>query len=205
VNAWAREAAGAGALALLELDAAAVGPFLLSRPVFVGPLVGALRGSPLVGAGLGILFEALTLQELPLGGRLDVSAPVAAGVAAWLASGPGALPCEAAFPAGLLAGWAHARVERALRRGRGAPVRRAEAALAAGAPPRLGTKIVSALGLQALATFAVVLAALGAVGPAAARLWPALPEFLRAGARAALLAAPWLAAGSLAGALWRRS
>jgi mannose/fructose/N-acetylgalactosamine-specific phosphotransferase system component IIC len=205
MNAWASDAAGAGVVALLELDAAAIGPFLLSRPVVVGPLIGGLLGSPWLGAGLGVLFEALTLEEMPLGGRLDFSAPVAAGVAAWLAAGPARLPCEAAFLAGLLAGWAHARVECRLRRGRAAPVRRAEAALAAGAPPRLGAKILAALALQAAATFAVVLAALSAVGPAAARLWPTLPELLRTGARTAFLAAPWLAAGSLAASLWRRA
>lgn len=205
MNAWASGAAGAGALALLELDAASIGPFLLSRPIVVGPLVGWALGSPWLGAGLGALFEALTLEELPLGGRLDVSAPVAAGVAAWLAAGPAALPAEAAFLAGLAAGWAHAAVERRLRRGRGAAVRRAEAALAAGQPPRLGFEILSALALQAAATFAVVLVALAAAGPAAARLWPALPESLRAGARSAFLAAPWLGGGSLVASLWRRA
>jgi mannose/fructose/N-acetylgalactosamine-specific phosphotransferase system component IIC len=205
VNAWTSGAAGAGALALLELDAASVGPFLLSRPLVVGPLLGWALGSPRLGAGLGVVFEALTLEELPLGGRLDFSAPVAAGVAVWLAAGPAALPPEAAFLAGLLAGWAHARVERGLRRGRAAPARRAEAALASGAAPRLGAELLSALALQAAATFAVVLVALSAVGPAAARIWPALPQFLRAGARSAFVAAPWLGAGSLAASLWRRA
>ncbi|MFI5350857.1 MAG: hypothetical protein ACHQ2Z_15015 [Elusimicrobiota bacterium] len=205
MNAWACDAASAGAVALLELDAAAIGPFLLSRPVFIGPLVGWAFGSPWVGAGLGVLFEALTLEDLPLGGRFEFSAPVAAGVAACLAAGPARLPCEAAFPAGLLAGWAHALVEGRLRKGRGVLARRAEAALLAGRPPRLGAKIASALTVQAAATFAVSLAALAALGPALSRLWPALPDSLRAGAQSAYLAAPWLGAGSLAAALWRRS
>lgn len=205
MTAWAGDAAGAGVVALLELDAAAVGPFLLSRPVFVGPLVGWAFGSPWVGAGIGVVFEALTLEEMPLGGRFDFSAPVAAGVAAFLAAGPARIPGEAAVLAGFLAGWAHARVERRLRRGRGAVVRRAEAALASGEPPRIGSKLLVELSLQAAATFVVALAALVAVGPAAARLWPALPEFLRVGARTAFLSAPWLGAGSLAASLWRRA
>ena len=205
MNALAFDAAGAGAVALIELDAASIGPFLLSRPFVVGPLVGWALGSPWIGAGLGGCFEALTLEELPLGGRFDFSAPVAAGVAAWLAAGPAQLPCEAAFLSGILAGWAHARVEGRLRRERGAPVRRAEAALAAGESPRLGLKILAALTLQAAATFTVALVALAAVGPLAARLWPVLPEFLRVGARTAFLAAPWLGAGSLAAAMWRRA
>jgi hypothetical protein len=209
VTAWASDATGAGMIALLELDAASIGPFLLSRPLVVGPLVGwalspSWRDAGLGGA-LGFLFEALTLEELPLGGRLDFSASVAAGVAAALAAGPAAVAPEAAFLAGLFAGWAHARVERGQRRGRCASVRRAEAALAAGRPPRLGAEVLGALALQAAVTFAVALAALAAVGPAAARAWPVLPEFLRAGASAAFVAAPWLGAGSLAASLWRRA
>lgn len=74
-------AAGAGAIALLELDAASVGPFLLSRPFVLGPLVGWAFGDLWAGAAVGAAFEALTLEELPLGGRLDFSAPLAAGVA----------------------------------------------------------------------------------------------------------------------------
>lgn len=198
-------AAGAGVVALLELDAASVGPFLLSRPFVIGPLVGALRGDAWTGAALGVAFEALTLAELPLGGCLDLSAPVAAGTAAWLASGAGALAPEAAFASGLVAGWAHARLERVLRRSRGAHVRRAEAALAAGAPSRLGAELFGALTGQAAVTFAFSLAVLGVVGPLIARVWPAVPGLARAGARAAFLAAPWIGGGSLAAALWRRA
>jgi mannose/fructose/N-acetylgalactosamine-specific phosphotransferase system component IIC len=195
----------AGAIAFLELDAAAVGPFLLSRPFVVGPLVGWACGDPWAGAALGAIFEALTLEEMPLGGCLDFSAPVAAGAAAYLASSHGGLPTEAAFPAGLAAGWAHARLEKFLRRGRGFHARRLEAALAAGKTPNYGREIAEALVLQAAATFALTLTVLAVVGPAFVRLWPVLPEFLRAGARAAFLCAPWIGGGSLAASLWRRS
>ena len=205
MNALASAAAGAGVIAVLELDAASVGPFALSRPVFIGPIVGALVGSPWIGAGLGVAFEALSLEDLPLGGGFDFSAPVAAGVAAYLAAGRAALPLEAAFLAGLAAGWAHARVERSLRRGRCALARREEAELAAGRPSRLGLELSSALAVQAAGTFAVAFAVFAAALPAAARVWPALPLSLRGGARAAFLAAPWLGAGSLAGSLWRRA
>lgn len=196
-------AAGAGAVALLELDAAAAGPFLLSRPFVVGPLMGWLCGDAWTGAALGAVFEALTLEELPLGGRLDFSAPVAAGTAAYLACAAAA-PAEAAFLAGIGAGWAHAKLEGRLRRGRGERVTGIEAAVAAGRPPRLGAEIFSALVLQAAATFALALAAFAALGPALARLWPLLPGFLRAGARASFLAAPWIGAGSLGASMWRR-
>ncbi|OGR95617.1 MAG: hypothetical protein A2V88_14190 [Elusimicrobia bacterium RBG_16_66_12] len=201
----AQETVGAAALALLELDAASVGPMLLSRPFVVGPLVGTFLGSPLLGAGLGAAIEAVTLEDLPLGGSLEVSAPVAAGVAAWLAAGPCALPAEAAFPAGLAAGWVHARAEIFLRSRRSIHVRRAQASLARGLEPRLGRELASALALQVLATFVVIVAAFLAAGPVLKHLWPHLPETLRAGARCAVVAAPWLGAGGLAASLWGKS
>ena len=196
--------AGAGAVALLELDAASVGPFLLSRPFVIAPLAGWALGDPWAGAALGAAFEALTLEEMPLGGCLDFSAPVAAGVAAVVAATNRALPWEAAFTAGLAAGWAHAFLEGRLRRVRGAHVGRLEKALAAGRTPRYGAEIAGALLAQAAATFGLA-AALISAGPALARLWPSVPEFLRAGARAAFLSAPWIGGGSLAMSLWRRA
>ncbi len=201
----ATDAAGAAALALLELDEASVGPFLLSRPFVTAPLLGFALGSPWLGAAVGAVFELLTLTELPLGGCLDLSAPIAAGSAVFLAAGPAALPLEAAFPAGLAAGWAHARVERALRARRAAACRRAEEALAAGRPPRLGAEIAGTIGVQAAAAFALALTVFALGGPALSRLWPLLPDALRAGARTALETAPWLGAGGLAASLWRRA
>ncbi|OGR47251.1 MAG: hypothetical protein A2X40_06495 [Elusimicrobia bacterium GWC2_65_9] len=205
MTALTQDALGAAALAVLELEAASVGPFLLSRPFVVGPLVGAFFGHPLLGGGLGVAIEAVTIEELPLGGRLDLSAPVAAGVAAWLAAGPEALAVEAAFPVGLASGWVHARVERALRARRGVHARRVEASLAAGRGHRLGRELASSIGLQTAATFAVTLAAVCVLGPLVARLWPVLPEMARAGAQAVFLTAPWLGAGGLAASLWSRA
>jgi mannose/fructose/N-acetylgalactosamine-specific phosphotransferase system component IIC len=194
--------AGAAGIAVLELDAASIGTFLLSRPFVVGPLVGWARGDAWSGAALGAVFEALTLAELPLGGRLDFSAPVAAGAAAWLACGAGA-PLEAAFLVGIAAGWVHARAEAGLRRTRGAHARRAETALAAARPPRLGLELAAALAVQAAATFAVSLVFLAAAAALLPALWPRLPELARVGARAAFLAAPWIGAGGVFASLGR--
>jgi mannose/fructose/N-acetylgalactosamine-specific phosphotransferase system component IIC len=197
--------AGAAGIAALELDAASIGPFLLSRPFVVAPLVGWARGDVWSGAALGAVFEAVTLAELPLGGCLDLSAPVAAGTAAWLACGPSGLPLEAAFLTGLAAGWVHARAERGLRRSRGALARRAEAELGAGRPPRLGAKIASALTVQAAATFAVCLVFLAGASAFLPPLWARLPELALVGARTAFLSAPWIGAGGLVSALGRKA
>jgi mannose/fructose/N-acetylgalactosamine-specific phosphotransferase system component IIC len=197
--------AGAAGIAALELDAASIGTFLLSRPFVVGPLVGWARGDVYSGAALGVVFEALTLAELPLGGCLDLSASVAAGTAAWLACGVSGVPLEAAFLAGLAAGWAHARAERRLRAARGALARRAEDALRAGRPEGLGAKLASALAVQAAATFAVSLFFIAASAALLPALWRRLPEFALVGARTAFLCAPWIGAGGLVAALGRRA
>ena len=112
MNVWTRtrrRGRGRAARARRRLDRAR---FSSLAPVRRGPLLGWAVRRPVDRGALGAAFEALTLEELPLGGCLNFSAPVAAGVAAWLAAGPAAMPGEAAFPAGLFAGWAHARVER---------------------------------------------------------------------------------------------
>jgi mannose/fructose/N-acetylgalactosamine-specific phosphotransferase system component IIC len=74
----------AAGLSVLELDAAAIGPFLLSRPFVIGPLLGVVLGDIWAGAFFGLVFETLSLSEMPLGGSLKLSAPIAVGVAVWL-------------------------------------------------------------------------------------------------------------------------
>jgi mannose/fructose/N-acetylgalactosamine-specific phosphotransferase system component IIC len=201
----AAAAAGAAGIAALELDAASIGTLLLSRPFVVGPLVGWARGDVWSGAALGAVFEAVTLFELPLGGCLDMSASVAAGVAAWLACGVPGVPLEAAFLAGIAAGALHARAESRLRRARGVLARRAEAATLAGEPAGLGAKLASAVAVQAAATFAVCLLFLAVAAAVLPPLWVRLPSFAAVGARAAFLSAPWIGAGGLVASLGRRA
>jgi mannose/fructose/N-acetylgalactosamine-specific phosphotransferase system component IIC len=201
--ALAQDALGAAAVAVLELDSASVGPFLLSRPFVLGPLVGVWRGELWLGAALGAAFEALTLEELPLGGRLEISPGIAAATAAWLVCPPVHLEPAAAFLLGLAAGRAHALLELGARRRRlGAA--RAEARLSAGRPAALGREIAATLLAQAALGFVVTLAAFAAAGPALARLWPLLPDAIREGARASWLCAPWVGAGGLVASFWRR-
>ena len=196
---------GAAALAVLELDAASIGTFLLSRPFVVGPLIGWARGDAWSGAALGAAFEALTLAELPLGGRLDLSASVAAGTAAWLGCGSPGISLPAAFLAGLAAGWIQARVERRLRGTRGALARGAEQALRDGRAPCLGARLAAALSAQAAATFAVCAASLAVGAAVLPSAWAALPEGVRVGASSAFFAAPWIGVGGLAATLGRRA
>jgi hypothetical protein len=195
----------AATLAVTDLDGASVGPFLFSRPFVVGPLLGWIFGDPWTGALLGGTIEALTLVELPLGGRLDLSAGVAAGVAAWLACGAPQIPRELALALGLFAGFIHARLERRWRARRADRVDLIEEGLRAGRPPHLGGEIARALALQAAGTFAFVAAAVAFYRLLAPVGWAHAPEFLRVGVRTAFFAAPWIGAGAAAAVLAGRA
>jgi mannose/fructose/N-acetylgalactosamine-specific phosphotransferase system component IIC len=78
----------------MALDAAAVGQFMLGRPLVAATLGGMVAGDPLAGALAGVLLEALHLNHIPAGGaRLPDPGPgsLVAGVVAALPAG---------FPAG---------------------------------------------------------------------------------------------------------
>jgi mannose/fructose/N-acetylgalactosamine-specific phosphotransferase system component IIC len=103
---------------LLGLDAVQAGQFLLSRPAFVGPLLGWLNGCPLEGARLGILIELLYIDFIPVGGVVPPNG-AAAAAAAVLAHAGGLAP-SLAFFLGLGAGVAFSPVEYRLRAARSA-------------------------------------------------------------------------------------
>lgn len=102
---------------LLGLDAVQAGQFLLSRPAFVGPVLGWLNGCPLEGARLGILLELLYIDFIPVGGVVPPNG-TAAAAAAVLAYSAGGLAPSLSFFLGLAAGVAFAPIEYRLRAAR---------------------------------------------------------------------------------------
>lgn len=182
-------AAACALLAVLELDAVLVAQTLASRPLVVGALLGALTGQLQSGMLFGAAFELLSLCDLPVGGCLTWSAPVAAGTATVIAGGGASIPL--AFAGGVLAGILHSRAEafeRARRASTGdALARRAEAGGSA-----LGRALGASIALHAAMTFAVS----GGVAAAAVALdrgwWASAPDFMRGAAALMAASAPWL-------------
>ncbi len=82
---------------------------LVSRPIVVGPLTGAVLGAPLEGVLWGAAFEAAYLDALPVGAARYANAGLAALVATAVAIGHRS---EAVYPAGYaaLAGLAAGRL-----------------------------------------------------------------------------------------------
>lgn len=190
----------AAALAVIELDAASAAQVMVSRPAVFGPILGAVFGQPALGAGLGVIWELLTLDEAPIGGHLPINATAAAGACLLLCLGPGGAAPEAAVACGAVVGWTHRRFEGALRKRRAACAVRCETRLSAGNAPFLGRTAWLELGKQAGMTFAVLLAVL-VLRPALAQWWPGAPDSLQAALRLGLAASPWLGLAALLHAL----
>lgn len=182
-------AAACAVLALLELDAVLVVQTLVSRPLVVGAALGALTGSPQAGLLFGAAFELLSLGDLPVGGCLTWSAPVAAGTATILTSGGASYPL--CFAGGVAAGLLHSRLE-ALERSRRASTGDALVERAQAGRGALGRALGLSIAGHALMTFAAAWSVVALVGFADRRWWMGAPEFVRAGAALAAASAPWL-------------
>jgi hypothetical protein len=98
----------------VALDGAAVGQFLVSRPLVASSMAGLLVGAPLEGVVVGLLLELAHVAHVPLGGiQLPEPGPgaVVAGSVAGLLEGGGGngMTLALAFVLGLalswLAGW----------------------------------------------------------------------------------------------------
>lgn len=195
-------AAACAALAALELDSALIAQTLISRPLVSGALVGALTGRAQAGTLFGASYELLSLCDLPVGGCLTWSAPVAAGVSTILVSlGVSYALC---FAGGVAAGVLHSRVE-AYERARRASRCDALAARAENDGACLGFALARSLAAHSAMTFAVCLAAVYGVC-AIDGVWRVdAPRFLISGVALAASSAPWLGLSGVAAWGIRRS
>jgi mannose/fructose/N-acetylgalactosamine-specific phosphotransferase system component IIC len=183
-------AAACAALAVLELDATLVAQTLVSRPLVVGAALGWLGGRSQSGAFLGAAFELLALCDLPVGGSLTWSAPVAAGTATILLCG--GTSYALCFAGGLAAGVLHSHAEAFERRRRAASVD----SLAGRAG--LGRAMGLSLAGHAAMTFAVAGACVALTALTDRHVWPHVPEMLRSGASFAASSAPWIGLSGVA-------
>ncbi len=160
---------------LLGLDTVQAGQLLLSRPAFIGPLLGWLNGCPVEGAKLGILIELLYIDFIPVGGVVPPNGAAAAG-AAVLAYSYGGLAPSLAFFIGLFAGAAFSPVEFRLRSSRSGWVPLIEGEVRGGIF-NLRRWVARALVIEnaAMAVYVMFWAALASLAarvPGVARLYP---------------------------------
>lgn len=68
-------------IALIELDTTYVGQLLISRPFFVGTILGALTGNLFLGLQIGIFTELIFIDYLPIGGVVPPSGAITSAIA----------------------------------------------------------------------------------------------------------------------------
>ena len=68
-------------IALLELDTTYIGQLLISRPLFVGTILGALTGNLFLGLQVGIFTELIFIDYLPIGGIVPPSGALTSAIA----------------------------------------------------------------------------------------------------------------------------
>lgn len=192
----------AAAVSIIELDAASIGQFMISRPLVVGPALGSALGRVDTGLLVGSLVELLGLDEQPVGGHLPINGTVAAAACLLLALGPSRLPLALAFPAGLFLGWAHGQGESFLRQERAKFCHAAQESFDKGGVPRFGAFSAASLSKQACWTGLLLAVTIGLFGPALGRLWTLVPPTIKAGLNFGLMACPSLAAAGLLSVLW---
>jgi mannose/fructose/N-acetylgalactosamine-specific phosphotransferase system component IIC len=67
-------------------DATAVGQFMISRPLFCGPVIGYIMGDIVAGLYVGIIIELLWITAVPLGNAVPPDSTVVTIIAAYLAA-----------------------------------------------------------------------------------------------------------------------
>jgi len=184
-------------IALVETDSVLVGQWMLSRPLFVGPLTGLLCGDIQAGVVLGVLTELFSVEGLPVGASIPLNAAVAAGCAVLLSAGAWAVPMAAAFPAGLALGAGHQRLETRVRHWRSGLTLRAAQALGDGGPPGWRRLLLRSLGIHAAVTAAFVYATVSVLGPALSWSWDAVPAAARDAVSFAFEIGPWIGLAAL--------
>lgn len=188
-------------VALIELDTVHVVQCMVSRPILLGPLLGALCGVPWLGLAGGALIEFFCVDVLPVGNALPVNGAVATASFLFLASGSSAVPASAAFPAGLALGSLFRSVESAVRSGRVRLAHRAVQSAEAGEPVRFGRLVFAGLAWHASATALFLYAGVLILGPVLDWGWSAAPASARRGLDLAYMNAPWLGLAALLYAL----
>lgn len=188
-------------VAVIELDNVHVGQCMVSRPIVLGPVLGALFGVPWLGLAGGALVELFCVDVLPVGNALPVNGSVATASFLLLAAGPSAVPASAAFPAGMFLGGVFRSIENGVRSGRVGLARAAAEAAEAGEPVRFGRIVAKGLAWHAGSTAAFLYAAVLLLGPVLDWGWAAAPEPVKRGLDLAYMNAPWLGLGALLYAL----
>ena len=177
--------------AVLELDSASAGQFMISRPIVLGGILGLLGGEPLAGFTLGAVIELFLLAELPVGAALPMNGSVATAAAVLASLQPVQLEPAWCLPLGLLAGRLYVPLDVQLRKYRSTLAAALERRVSAGGEPGFGRALAASLSAELGLVFVFLGLAVPAIKFLGGWWWEWRP--LREGATFAWKAAPALA------------
>ena len=177
-------------VALLELDTTYVGQILISRPLIVGTLLGALTGNLFLGLQMGIFTELLYIDYLPIGGVVPPSGAISASIAI-LMNRFFAMDIYFAFFVGVVCGQIFTFVERFLRNKRSALLEKVEKALVF-KKVTLANVMLKSIAAEFAAVFVFLFLSMIIIGPLFSYLHQDISEKIHIAFKLSYYIVPWV-------------
>ena len=177
-------------IALLELDTTYVGQFLISRPLFIGTIIGALTGNLFLGLQVGIFTELIYIDYMPIGGSIPPSGTITAALTL-LMNYFFKMDIYFAFFVGIVCGQMFAFLERYLRNKRGKILEKIEKKLVE-MKTTPGKIIFNSILTEFIAVFVFVALSMIVFGPLFAYLHQDISEKVHVAFKFAYYVVPWV-------------
>ncbi len=177
-------------VALLELDTTYVGQILISRPLIVGTLLGALTGNLFLGLQVGIFIELIYIDYLPIGGTIPPSGAISASVAI-LMNHFFAMDIYFAFFVGIVCGQIFVFVERSVREKRSSFLNKLEKALIGRKVP-LNKVMFKSIAAEFLVVFIFLILSMIVIGPLFSFMHKDISEKIHVAFQFSYYIVPWV-------------
>lgn len=182
-------------VALLELDTTYVGQFLISRPLFVGSILGLITGNLFLGVQIGLFTELIYIDFLPIGGIVPPSGAITSAMALMMKYSFN-MDIYFAFFVGILTGILFSFVEKKVRQSRGKILPVVCKNLVDG-KTTASSEMLKSLGFEFMVIFTFLIMAIALFGPLFNVIDDDIPEKLHSAFKFSYYAVPWIGICSL--------
>lgn len=176
--------------ALIELDNVYAGQFMLARPSVTGLILGVFFGDFTLAVQLGIFFELMYLDNMPMGGIVPPSGVISV-TTAFIFAHFTQTDVAFAFLWGLTAGVLYARIEMKLRNMRSSWTEKIEEELPLN-PSAVNKWVAKGITQQFAVGMFFMLIYVGFVLSFIEGLWTVMPVSFKEGIKLAYFAIPWM-------------
>lgn len=177
-------------VSLLEMDTTYVGQILVSRPLFVGSVLGALTGNLFLGLQVGIFTELIYIDYLPIGGVVPPSGALTAAIAILMNYSFG-MDIYFAFFVGIVCGQLFAFVEKYIRSYRSKILDSIEGRLIDGTI-KPDTVIMKSIVSEYIAVFVFLMLSMIIFGPLFSHLHEDISDKIHVAFKFAYYIVPWV-------------